>query len=189
MLSSIYPLRNSNLFLIELTFKCAMISLFNFFLQRVRRSRFPCLSLQILGYDSFTSELLQILEDSLFSSQKFDLSKKSFLLVPWKMFSFHKINLFITYIKLLAISFSVSCLLPISLQPMCNIETSGVSSFKIGFIYVSICFRVTPINGLNRILHLFNFELNSFFRIPLILLVCRTYVFWIILRRYWNLCC
>ena len=40
------------------------------------------------------------------------------------------------------ISFFVSCLLPISLQPMCSIKTSGVSSFKIGFTYVSICFRV-----------------------------------------------
>ena len=150
-----------------------MISLFNFFLQRVRRSRLPCTSLQILGYDSFTSGLLQILEDSLLSSQKFALT-----------FSFHKINLFITYIKLLTISFSVSCLLPISLQPRCNIEISGVSSFKIGFIYVSICFRVTPINGLNRILHLFNFELNSFLRILLIILVSGIHVFWIILRLY-----
>ena len=40
------------------------------------------------------------------------------------------------------ISFFVSCLLPISLQPMCSIKTSGVSSFKIGFTYVSICFWV-----------------------------------------------
>ena len=32
-----------------------------------------------------------------------------------------------------AISFSISCLLPISLQPMGNIKTPGVSSFKIGF--------------------------------------------------------
>ena len=35
-----------------------------------------------------------------------------------------------------AISCSVSCLLPISLQPMYNIKTSGVSWFKIGFTYV-----------------------------------------------------
>ena len=61
-----------------------------------------------------------------------------------------------------AISVSVSCLLLISQQPMCSIKTSGVSSFKIGFTYVSICFRVAPINGLNRVLHLLNFELNSF---------------------------
>ena len=60
-----------------------------------------------------------------------------------------------------AISFSVSCLLPISLQPVCSIKTSGVSSFQIDFTYVSICFRVAPINGLNRVLHLFSFELNS----------------------------
>ena len=75
-----------------------------------------------------------------------------------------------------AISVSVSCLFPISLQPMCSIKTSGVSSFKSGFTYVSICFRVAPINGLNRVLHLFNFELNSFLRIPLIILVPRIYV-------------
>ena len=78
-----------------------------------------------------------------------------------------------------AISFSVSCLLPISLQPMYSIKTSGVSSFKIGFTYVSIFFRVAPINGLNRILHLFSFEINFFLwiRIPLTLLVPRIYVF------------
>ena len=76
-----------------------------------------------------------------------------------------------------AISFSVSYLLPISLQPMCSIKTSGVSSFKIGFTYVSICFRVAPINGLNRVLHLFSFELNSFLRIPLIILVPKIYIF------------
>ena len=88
-----------------------------------------------------------------------------------------------------AISFSASCLLVISLQPMCSIKTSGVSSFKIGFTYglhcftywfyilVSICFRVGPINGLNRVLHLFSFELNSFLQIPLIILVPRIYVF------------
>ena len=75
-----------------------------------------------------------------------------------------------------AISFSVSCLLPISLQPMCSIKTSGVSSFKIGFTYVSICFRVTPISGLNWVLHLFSFDLNSFLRIPYIILVPRIYV-------------
>ena len=36
------------------------------------------------------------------------------------------------------ISFFVSCLLPISLQPMCNIKTFGVSSFKIGFTYLCL---------------------------------------------------
>ena len=66
-----------------------------------------------------------------------------------------------------AVSFSVSCLLPISLQPMCSIKTSGVSSFKIGFTYVSICFRMVPVSGLNRVLHLFSFELNPFLRIIL----------------------
>ena len=76
-----------------------------------------------------------------------------------------------------AISVSVSYLLLISLQPICSIKTSGVSSFKIGFTYVSICFRVAPISGLNRVLHLFNFELNSFLEIPLIILVPRMYVF------------
>ena len=76
-----------------------------------------------------------------------------------------------------AILFSVSCLLPVSLQPMCSIKTSGVSSFKIGFTHVSICFRVTPINGLNQVLHLFSFELNSFLRLLLIILVLRIYVF------------
>ena len=76
-----------------------------------------------------------------------------------------------------AISFSVSCLLPISLQPMYSIKTSGVSSFKIGFTYVSIFFRVAPINGLNRVLNLFSFEINHFLRIPLTLLVPRIYVF------------
>ena len=76
-----------------------------------------------------------------------------------------------------AISFYVSCLLPISLQPMCCIKTPGVSSFRIGFTYVSICFRVAPINGLNRVLHLFSFELNSFLRTPLIILLPRIYVF------------
>ena len=76
-----------------------------------------------------------------------------------------------------AISVSVSCLLLISFQSMCSIKTSGVSSFKIGFTYFFICFRVAPINGLNRVLHLFNFELNSFLQIPLIILVPRIYVF------------
>ena len=76
-----------------------------------------------------------------------------------------------------AISFSVSCLLPISLQAICSIKTSGVSSFKIGFTYVYICFKVAPINGLNRVLHLFSFELNSFLRIPFIIVVPRIYVF------------
>ena len=76
-----------------------------------------------------------------------------------------------------AISFSVSYLLPVSLQPMCSIKTSGVSSFKIGFTYVSIYFIVAPKNGLNRVLHLFSFELNSFLRIPLTILVPRIYIF------------
>ena len=61
------------------------------------------------------------------------------------------------------ISFSVSFLFPISLQPMYSILTSGLSSFRISSIlYISICFKMTPINGLNRVLHLFSFELNSF---------------------------
>ena len=60
---------------------------------------------------------------------------------------------------------------------MCNIKASGVSSFNIGFTCVSICFRVASINGLNRVLYLFDFELNSFLRIPLIILVPRIYVF------------
>ena len=59
MLSRIGSLRNSNLFLKELTFICAMISLFKFFLRRAFRSGFPTTSLQILGYDSFTSELFE----------------------------------------------------------------------------------------------------------------------------------
>ena len=54
---------------------------------------------------------------------------------------------------------------------MCSIKTSCVSSFKIGFTYVSICFRVVPISGLYRVLNLFNFELNSFLRIHLIIMV------------------
>ena len=67
------------------------------------------------------------------------------------------------------ISFSVSCLFAILLQPMCCTKIPDVSSFKIGVKYVYICFRVPP-NGLNRVLYLFNFELNSFFWIPLIVL-------------------
>ena len=68
-----------------------------------------------------------------------------------------------------SILFFVSCLFPILLQPMCSTKTSGVSSFKVGSAYASICFRVAPISGLNRILHLLNFELNFFLRIPLII--------------------
>ena len=36
---------------------------------------------------------------------------------------------------------------------------------------------MAPINGLNRVLYLFNFELNSFLQIPLIILVPTIYVF------------
>ena len=54
---------------------------------------------------------------------------------------------------------------------MCCIETSGVSSSKICFTYASICFRVAPMNGLNGLLNLFNFELYSFLQISLIILV------------------
>ena len=64
MLFRICSLRNSSLFLKELTFKCAMISLVNFSLQSALRSGFPTTSSQILGYDSFTSELFEMLEDS-----------------------------------------------------------------------------------------------------------------------------
>ena len=76
-----------------------------------------------------------------------------------------------------AILFSVSCLLPVSLQPKRDIKTFSVSSFNIGFTYVSIYFRVAPINGLNRVLHLFSFELNYFLRIPLTILVPGIYAF------------
>ena len=41
-----------------------MISLFKFFLQKTLKSGFPTTSSQILGYDSFTSELFEIMEDS-----------------------------------------------------------------------------------------------------------------------------
>ena len=64
MLFWICSLRNSRLFLKELTFKCAMIKLFKFFLRRALRFGFPTTSSQILGYDSFTSELFEILENS-----------------------------------------------------------------------------------------------------------------------------
>ena len=40
----------------------------------------------------------------------------------WPIFTIH-----------FAISFSVGCLFPILLQPMCSIKTFGVPSFKIGF--------------------------------------------------------
>ena len=67
---------------------------------------------------------------------------------PFTLFSLHYRPIFTMHF---AISFSVSCFLPISLQPICSIKTSGVSSFKIGFTYVSICSRVAPINVLNRV--------------------------------------
>ena len=76
-----------------------------------------------------------------------------------------------------AISFSVSCLLSISLQPMCSIKASGVSLFKTGFAYVSICFKVVPINGLNWVLHLFKVKSKFFLQISLIILVPRIYTF------------
>ena len=68
-------------------------------------------------------------------------------------------------------SFSVSCLFPIPLQPKCSIKSPAV------FTYVSNCSKVAPVNSLNRVLHLFNFELNSFLGIPLIILVPRIYAF------------
>ena len=68
-------------------------------------------------------------------------------------------------------------MLPISLQPMCSITTSGVWSSIIGFTYVSIRFTVAPINSLNLVLHLLNFELNYFLRILLVKLVPRIYAF------------
>ena len=75
------------------------------------------------------------------------------------------------------ISFYVSCSFQISLQPICSIIIFGVYSFKIGFTNVFVCFRVKSINSLNLVLHLFNFQLNCFLRIPLIILVPRIYAF------------
>ena len=59
LLSWICSSRNSSLFLKELTFKCAVISLFKFFLGRALRSGFPATSSQILGYDSLLQYYLR----------------------------------------------------------------------------------------------------------------------------------
>ena len=53
------------------------------------------------------------------------------------------------------------------------------------FSWIGYCKMVTPMNGL----HLFNFELNSFLRIPLIMLFLEYTSSWQISWRYYDLCC
>ena len=60
-----------------------------------------------------------------------------------------------------AISYSVSCLLPISLQPKYNIKHLVCHGLRLAsHMLASICFRVAPINGLNQFLQFF--PSNSF---------------------------
>ena len=87
--------------------------------------------------------------------------------------NYEKNVIYITFFTLLTYFTIYSA---IFLQPMCCIKTSGVSSLQIGFTYVSICFNVTPVKGSNSVLYLFNYELNPFGQIPLIILVPIIYV-------------